>query len=350
VRSRTRCVACPAILVRADSCGLLTPLSGYRTSCASPSCCHARLSNGATLAPRAIVVSFSHELLVDFFRVRGELAPTLLRLCKGIVLDHTGAAQTSIDLSQVASTEYRADAVVVLRDASDAAVAALIVEVQLGIDPDKKRTWPVYVTTLHHKLDCPGLLVVVTPSERVARWASQPIPIGHPGFCLEPIVIELHSVPRVVEPTLLQALPELGVLSTLANPDFDVAIPALSAASGLPEDRAKLYCDVIMAALPLSIREALEAQMQGYVYQSEFARRYVAEGRSQGLEEGRLQGLRRAVLACLRLKLPVVSSDDEAVLAATTDEHALDELLHALLRATSESEVRTALAASCNRG
>jgi hypothetical protein len=319
---------------------------------------------------RTAVVSFSHELLVELFRTRGELAPTLLRLCKGIAFDHERAEQRSIDLSQVVSTEYRADAVVVLHDHRDAIVAAVIVEVQLNIDRDKERTWPVYVAALHHKLACPVILVVVTPSQTVARWASRPIHLGHPGLALEPVVIELASVPRVTDPAQVHAVPELGVLSTMAHPDIEVATTALSAVSLLPEDRAQLYLDVILAALPRAVGKELEAQMRGYVYQSEFARKYysqgleegrslgvqegrslgVQEGRSLGVQEGRslgqAGGLRSAVLALIRTKVGVVTGDDEAAVAAMRDERVLIDLIEALGRATGGAEIRAALAAA----
>jgi hypothetical protein len=305
------------------------------------------------LARRAAVVSFSHEFLVELFRNCGELAPTLLRMCKGMVLDHECAEQRSIDLSQVASTEYRADAVVELHDGGGAVVAAVIVEVQLHVDRVKERTWPVYIAALRHKLACPVVLVVVTPSREVAGWAGRPIPLGHPGLCLTPLVIELDEVPRMVDPEQLQGIPELGVLSAIANPDLEVATAAVSVVSLLPEDRARLYLDVILAALPPSIRKTLEAQMEGYVYQSEFARKYYTqgreEGREEGLEQGHARGLRSAVLALLRSKLAVVTSEDVAAIEAMSDEHALTELIGVLGQAIGPAEIQAALAAARSR-
>lgn len=125
------------------------------------------------LLPARPVVSFSHELLVELFRNGGGLAPVLLRACIGMVIDHDSVEHRSIDLSQVVSTEYRADAVVVLHDRSGATVAAIIVEVQLGIDRHKERTWPMHVAALYHKLGCPVILLVVTPSPEVATWARR---------------------------------------------------------------------------------------------------------------------------------------------------------------------------------
>ena len=288
------------------------------------------------------MVSFSHEFLVELFRNHGELAATLLRFCTGMVFEHERTEQRSIDLSQVVSTEYRADAVVELQDGSNTTVAAVIVEVQLKVDHDKEGTWPVYVTALHHKLACPVVLIVVTPSGSVADWARRPIHLGHPGFTLTPVVMELKDVPRIIDPEEAQKLPELAVLSAMANPDLEVVLAALSVISPLPEERARLYWDVIWMALPPSVRKALETHMQGYVYQSEFARKYISQGR----EEGREEGLRRAVLAIVRAKLGEVTADDEAAIAAVTGEHALAALIDALMQITDAPEVRAAMRAA----
>ena len=144
--------------------------------------------------------SVPHEILVEFFRNCGELAPELLRLCARIDLSYNRFELTSIDLSQVVSTEYRADSVVELRDHNNAIVAAVIVEVQLGIDPDKRASWPVYVTALRAKLTCPVILLVLTRDRAVARWARRPIELGHPGFRLEPVVIDFEDLPRITDP------------------------------------------------------------------------------------------------------------------------------------------------------
>ena len=89
--------------------------------------------------------------------------------------------------------------------------------------------------------------------------------------------------------------------------------------------------------------------MQGYVYQSDFARKYYSqgleEGREQGLEAGCGVGLRRAVLALLRAKLDVVTAEDEAAIEAVDDERRLTELIGALGLATSTADVRAALVA-----
>jgi len=112
------------------------------------------------------VLSFDHEILVELFRLDGKLAVELLRTCAGIVVDHAHVAIGSIDLSQVAPTEYRADAVVVLHDRADHPVTGVIVEVQRQIERDKLLTWPAYVATMRAKLDCAAVLLVAPKTRR----------------------------------------------------------------------------------------------------------------------------------------------------------------------------------------
>jgi len=81
------------------------------------------------------MLSFHHEILVELFRGDGKLAVELLRSCAGIAVDHTHVALGSIDLSQVAPAEYRADAVVILHNRDDRPVTGVIVEVQRQEDP-----------------------------------------------------------------------------------------------------------------------------------------------------------------------------------------------------------------------
>jgi hypothetical protein len=291
-----------------------------------------------------------HEVLVELFRNCGQLAPELLQTCAHIVLDHDHVEVTSIDLSQVTSTEYRADAVVELRDRDNAAVAGVIAEVQLFRDLDKEYSWPLYIAALRAKLRRPVTLFVLTPDPVVARWARQPIELGHPGFCLEPVVIEFEDLPRSIDSTQAQKLPELAVLSAIAHPELEIAEVAVSAIAPLPEDQKKLYLDVIMARLPDALRQILESRMlKGYKYQSEYALRYynqghdngLSQGREEGLSQGREEGLRTALLLLARSRLDVVTTEDEIAIMSL-HEHALTELVGALGQASSAPDARAA--------
>ena len=106
--------------------------------------------------------STQHEILVELFRNRGELAAELIRIREGIALEHERVEPGSIDLSQVTSTEYRADSVILLQGSGGNDVGAVVVEVQLWVDPDKLYSWPVYVSALRAVRRCPAMLLVVT--------------------------------------------------------------------------------------------------------------------------------------------------------------------------------------------
>jgi hypothetical protein len=288
--------------------------------------------------------SVLHQVIVDLFRHRGELAPVLLRRCAAVDVDYARVELGSIDLSQVASTEYRADAVVLLLDRAGAAVTAVIVEVQLRADPGKRWTWPLYLAALRAERRCPAILLVVTTDAAVAHWARDPIELGHPGFCLAPVVVGFDDVPRIVDLGGARRLPELSVLSALAHPDFEVTATALQAMTALPEDQNRIYWDVIIDRLPDVIRRALEDQMQGYVYQTEFARNYFGQGREEGIEvgreEGRATGLREAVVGLARAKLESFSEADDAATRGLQDCDVLNQLVRMLGQATDARAAR----------
>jgi hypothetical protein len=289
------------------------------------------------------VLSFDHEILVELFRNDGKLAVELLRTCAGITVDHVRVAPGSIDLSQVAPTEYRADTVVVLHDRADRPVMGVIVEVHRQVERDKLLSWPAYVATLRARLACAAMLLVIAPDPGVAAWARQPIELGHPGFRLTPIVIGFADVPWVRDRAAASQLPELAVLSVMAHQELEIAEVSIEAVEQLPADQGRLYLDVIMMALPATVRQMLEVRMQHYEYRSDFARKYYGQGLEKGRQEGRQDGLRAALVALARTKLEKLSDDDIAAIEGVSDQLVLTELITTLGQARSVIEARGAL-------
>ncbi|MEV6324841.1 hypothetical protein AB0M45_27200 [Nocardia sp. NPDC051787] len=124
-----------------------------------------------------------HEVIIDLFRQRPRLAADLLALALDTPLpefDH--ARLESGDFPDIDPTEYRADAVVVLANGADPALA-VIIEVQLRPDGDKFWSWPVYLTTLRARLRCATMLLVMCPSDNTAVRCRRPILIA-PGCIL----------------------------------------------------------------------------------------------------------------------------------------------------------------------
>ncbi len=167
-------------------------------------------------------------------------------------------------------------------------VLAVVVEVQLGRDPGKRWSWPVYVTTLRARLRCPTALLVVCVDEATAAWCAVPIELGHPGARLVPLVLGPNEVP-VVGAAEAGRSPEPAVVFAMAHggdPDRTGVLDVLPGAlAAVDESPASLYLDIVLAVLPEAARRYLEALMASgtYEYQSDFARRYFFEGEATAL-------------------------------------------------------------------
>lgn len=263
-----------------------------------------------------------HEVIVEMFRTRPELVRELLVACARFDVANGVCESASIDLSQAMPSEYRADAVTVIRDGGNA-LGAIIVEVQLSSDADKAHTWPVYVTTLRERLRCPVTLLVIAP-DAVAAWARRPIELGHPGFVLEPMVIVFSELPRITRPDEAVRTPELAVLSVLAHRDFESALAAVAAINAMPSEAGQLYLDLVLREFPRATQLILEAFVRTkYKYQSDFAVRH------------RVEGIQDAVvkLVCSKVgDLPAFLQDR----IYATDEDRLLELIVRLGPATAE--------------
>jgi hypothetical protein len=83
------------------------------------------------------------------------------------------------------------------------------------------------------------LMPVVEPIPSSRNWTR------HPGFRLTPLVIGFADVPHVRDRAAASQLPQLAVLSVMAHPELEIAEIAIEAISHLPEDRIRLYLDVI---------------------------------------------------------------------------------------------------------
>ncbi|MGI9000422.1 MAG: hypothetical protein ACR2GH_02020 [Pseudonocardia sp.] len=282
-----------------------------------------------------------HEVLIEMFRQRPSLAAELLVDGLGVTLPGFEHAEVeSGEFTVLTPTEYRADAVVVLSVAG-VAVWAVVVEVQLGRDPDKRWSWPVYLATLRGRFRCPAVLLVVCVDAATAAWYAAPIELG-PGAVVTPMVVGPDRVPVVTDVEYAGRVPELAVLSALAHGGdpkrsgvLDAVVVALAR---VDPDRGGLYCDLVLAVLPEAAQRYLEGLMATgtYEYRSDFARRYFFEGRAEGeaagraegeaagKEEGKAEGEARAVLAVLDARGIDVPSDTRTRIAECLDLDQLD--------------------------
>jgi hypothetical protein len=253
-----------------------------------------------------------HEVLITLFRNRPTLAPELLREALHFdVPTFDEARVVSADLTEVQPAEYRADLVVQL----------------VGNNPTQ---------------------TVVTVSEAVSRWASEPIGLGSKSvFC--PLALPLARVPEVSNPAEARKYPELAVLSAMAHGADDpparaarIALAAFEACVALDADRSRMYFDLIQATLGEAARKELQSMdPRKYEYQSELARRLVAEGeaagRAAGKAEGMAEGKAELVLRLLALRFgPLSESDHARIAGAPLDE--LDGIADRLIAAKTLEE------------
>lgn len=287
------------------------------------------------------IPSHLHEILIEMFRDRPALAAELLGGPLQIGLpDYDQAQLSSADLTDVAPTEYRADAVVTLTRSTETAFA-VVVEVQLRVDARKQRSWPAYVATLHARLGCPVALLVLCPHQAVADWAMESIIIGPPASRLTPVAVGPGQVPVVTDPGTARRLPELTVLSTLAHATRPDPIPLfeafLSALDVIDSEHAALYHDLMRAVLPDTTRRLLEEHMSvlGIPYQSQFALRHIAEGEARGKAE--------AVLTFLAARGIEVPEDVRTQITGCTDQAKLDRLIQSAATAEHVSDLRGVL-------
>ncbi|HEY0941004.1 MAG TPA: hypothetical protein VGE08_12960 [Steroidobacter sp.] len=287
--------------------------------------------------------SHLHEALLELFRGRPELAPELVQTALRVQLPRYADARIhAADLTEIRPVEYRADLVVLLQIHSEP-VFGIIVEVQLSSDPRKRYVWPLYAASLRAQLECPVQVLVVTDDDTVATWAAQPIDIGC-GNMFTPLVIGPSGVPEIVDDEQAQADPELAVLSAMAHGhDEDVtkaariALVAQRVCSNLDNERAGLYLDLIYLSLSEAARRALQEMLPAnYEYQSDFARKFYGQGKTEGRAEGRAEGSRERLISLIAQLLGLRFGPlDEVTLSriAATSSAELEKVAERLLSA-----------------
>jgi flagellar biosynthesis/type III secretory pathway protein FliH len=167
---------------------------------------------------------------------------------------------------------------------------------------------------------------------------------------LQPLVAGPDAIPVIVDEQAAREDPELAVLSAMAhgrNMEVGPAIAraVMSAARGLDDERCSFYVDLAMSSLNEAARRTLEELMKSgkYEYQSEFARKYVAQGLEKGRQEGRQEGIQegelRALLEVLDSRGLTVDADSRQRILACTDPAQLKRWLRMVAKVESVHEL-----------
>ncbi|WP_437739989.1 hypothetical protein WMF39_30235 [Sorangium sp. So ce1504] len=300
--------------------------------------------------------TLEHNALVEMFREHPELAPhwlaTLFRL---EVPPHTSVGVVESSLDQLIPVEFRADLVLELRDASGALVLAIVIEIQRDMDPDKKFSWPTYVTVVRAKKRCGTVVLVIASDAGVAAWAAENIDLGLGLGHVEPLVLGPAVVPEITDPAEAEKDAELAVLSAVAHGNgpngLTVVKAALVALGRLDQEHAMVYFQVIWSGLREPMRRALEALVMERQIEDEarfpFVRELMdrsklaglREGELKGLREGKLEGKRDTLLRLLARADIALTESESARIQACTDIATLDRWIDNVLAAKNAAEV-----------
>lgn len=254
------------------------------------------------------------------------------------------------DHTKLKPTPFKSDNVVVLYDHDGNKLLAILSEVQQKRDNDKPYTWPLYLATVREQLRCPVRLMVVCPDVTTERWARRPIELETGGAVLRPAVLGPSNTPIVDDIDRAKRLPELAVLSAAAHGDNPAVLKAAeSALDDLPEHTRLIYYDFIESKLSASARLMWEELMATgtYEWQSDFARKYVGQGREEGLKEGRAegreeglaQGKREALLRLLEAHEVSVDASARSRIEECSDLDQLDTWFSRAISAKSTDEL-----------
>lgn len=118
-----------------------------------------------------------------------------------------------------------------------------------------------------------------------------------------------------------------------------IAAAVLPAIRSLDDDRARFYYDLVYNSLNEAARRELEGMMKGYEYQSDFAKKYVAEGLTEGLVQGRAKEAAGNLLSVLRVRGITVPDAIREHILAQKDPERLERWLEKPAVATLVTEV-----------
>ncbi|MFD3592085.1 hypothetical protein ACFWU5_05105 [Nocardia sp. NPDC058640] len=301
------------------------------------------------------MISSSHEAMHGIFTYNAAAVGHAFRVLDLPFPDPIAVEQISVDLTETAPVERRADTILRVTTALDEFL--LIVEAQSSKDASRVAAWSYYVTYLHNKYGLPVVLVVVCHDKETATWASKPLTLTYRGwtcFTLQPIVLGPHNVPVITEPADVLADLPLAALSAITHarePEIGAILEAIIVAfrrHGL-DDETEFYAELIEQGISHTDaaqlwRDKMETDLS--FFRSESAQRLREQGREQGREEAREEGREKlraeaahAVLTVLTGRGIELSAAQRVVLAECADLDQLRAWLPQAVTATSADEL-----------
>jgi hypothetical protein len=290
------------------------------------------------------VPSIHHEAAVELLRRNPHLAGALLASAGVRIPAGATAVLADSNLSVPEPIELRAD-VVTVHEGADSKLA-IVTEIQKDPpDAGKRRAWIAYLALAQVEHRCDAALVVIALRSRTAHASCKPIPTGHPGFVLRPIVIGPDTTPAADTPGTVHASAELAVLSVLTGA-LDLGDPqarrsVLQVIARLDAGRREIYTRLIRATASPAVRRALE-ELMATVFRDEFVDGLLDQGRAEGEARGRAEGEAAMLLRVLAARGFTVPDDVRQRVRSCTDIAQLEAWGDHAVTAKSLDEIFTA--------
>jgi len=293
--------------------------------------------------------TLEHNAIIEMFRENPALAPRFLATLFHVEIPPYASIEVvEASLDQLIPVEFRADLVQELRDENGDLLLSIVVEVQRDKHPDKKFSWPVYVTVKRAKDRCATVLLVIAPDGDVAVWADETIDLGLRLGSIKPLVIGPAAVPEIVDPALAERQVELAVLSAVVHGNgpngFGVVKAALLALNGVDREHAMVYFQIIDNVLREPVRRALEVlfmenQSERPRIYSPTARKLFDMGQREGQREGQRDGLRDALLRLIARAGITLTDEERTRIQTCSETETLDRWIDNMLGAKNTDDI-----------
>ncbi|MFT4187008.1 MAG: hypothetical protein QM621_00325 [Aeromicrobium sp.] len=286
--------------------------------------------------------------MIELIRRSPELIPELLSSRFGVDVSPGLSAAPFSEASRVVEPRtFHADAAFVFSDAGGEARLAVVFEMQRAWDPEKRWTWPLYVTHLENEARVDAALVVYCPDARAGARCREELGASGISVRVHRFVVTPDDLPLILDRDEAAESPELAVFGMLAHARESQArhgFPAYVAAMGVLRERlgasqATSYHDLVKAVMSMTVRE----EWSRYMTTTQIPRQYFSEDSQQmfekGWRKGEAEGRAGDVLTVLAARGFNVPPEVRDRVTGTTDLARLDAWLVAAVTAESLDEV-----------
>jgi hypothetical protein len=229
-----------------------------------------------------------HDAITQLFRDNPGLGPRLIRQIGGrweVPVDLPATA-VSAEFNDRTSTDFYADAVVVVEGPPGDPACGVIVEAQTSWDAGKLEDWPRYAAAFWLQTRKPAWVLVICRSQAVAdRYEKrQPISTSLHHYRLPLVILGPPRIPAITDPAQMAADMPAGVLSFSMHGHRPAVAAAFQAGlASLPEQDRPSYYEIAHSMSGTALRRILEGFMTSSpIISSPFAKHHYGLGKAEG--------------------------------------------------------------------